>query len=279
MGIKMSYFQSIILGLVQGLTEFLPVSSSGHLAIFKHIFGSVFFESGITFDIMLHLGTLAAVFIVYFPDIKQLFVEFFKYIGDIFHGKIKPDTPYKKMLLMLIVGSIPAGVAGTLLKSFIETISADRLWVVGICLFITAFLLCVGDKNSRGKKDMKDLTVKNSLFVGLFQGFAILPGISRSGSTIVGGLLSGFKKEFAVKFSFLLSSPAILGAALVDFKDVIGTDATFFTGPATVGVIVAALSGFVAIKWLLNLVKSGNFKWFSVYCAVMGIITILISIF
>lgn len=275
----MTYLQSVVLGLVQGLTEFLPVSSSGHLAIFKHIFGSDFFESGITFDIMLHIGTLAAVFIVYFSDIKKLFVEFFKYLADIFQGKFKPDSDYKKLLLMLILGSIPAGIAGILLKNFIETVSADRLWVVGVCLFVTAFFLYIGDKNNKGKKDEKDLSAKNALVIGSFQAFAILPGISRSGSTIVGGLLSGFKKEFAVKFSFLLSVPAILGAALIDFKDVIGQGEAFFSMQALLGVIVAAVSGFAAIKWLLRLVKDGKFKWFSVYCVIMGIVTIIISIF
>ncbi|MBQ7718009.1 MAG: undecaprenyl-diphosphate phosphatase [Clostridia bacterium] len=273
----MQYIQSIILGLVQGLTEFLPVSSSGHLAIFKHIFGEGFFTSGITFDIMLHIGTLIAVFAVYYKDIWELILEFFRLIGDIFRGRFEIKTPYRRMLLMLIVASIPAAVFGMLVKDFIESISEDRLWVVGICLFITAFLLFISDKISKGTKEAQDLTVGSSLVVGLFQAFAVLPGISRSGSTIVGGLFNGFSREFAVKFSFLLSIPAILGAALLDFKDVLSTGFDMSPLAALLGVVVAAASGFWAIKVLLKVVKNGKFRFFAYYCALAGVVTLIIS--
>lgn len=274
----MQYIQSVILGLVQGLTEFLPVSSSGHLAIFKHIFGESFFTSGITFDIMLHIGTLLAVFAVYYKDIWELIREFFAFIGDVFRGKFEIKTPYRRMLLMLIVASVPAAVFGILIKDFIETISGDRLWVVGICLFITAALLYISDKVVTRGKDAKDLTVGNSLVIGVFQAFAIFPGISRSGSTIVGGLFEGFKREFAVKFSFLLSIPAILGAALIDFKDALEVGFDIAPLPAVLGVIVAAVSGFWAIKVLLKVVKNGKFKYFAYYCTFAGVAALVISL-
>ena len=273
----MQYIQSIILGLVQWLTEFLPVSSSGHLAIFKHIFGEEFFTSGITFDIMLHIGTLIAVFAVYYKDIWELILEFFRLVGDIFHGKFEIKTPYRRMLLMLIVASIPAAVFGLLVKDFVETVSADRLWVVGVCLLVTAALLYISDKIAKGTKDAKDLTVSNSLVIGTFQAFAILPGISRSGSTIVGGLFEGFSREFAVKFSFLLSIPAILGAAVLDFKDVLSTGFDMSPLAALLGVVVAAASGFLAIKVLLKLVKNGKFKYFAYYCVAVGIVTLVLT--
>ncbi len=273
----MDYIQSIVLGLVQGLTEFLPVSSSGHLAIFKHIFGESFFTSGISFDIMLHIGTLIAVFAVYYKDICELIAEFFRLIGDVFRGRFAIKTPYRRMLLMLIVASVPAAVVGILLKDFIETISSDRLWIVGICLFITAALLYVSDKISRGNKKAEDLRIGNSLLIGAFQALALMPGISRSGSTIVGGLFSGFSREFAVKFSFLLSIPAILGAALLDLKDVVSTGFDMPLPVALLGVLVAAVSGFIAIKVLLKTVKKGKFRYFAYYCVFAGIAALVIS--
>lgn len=273
----MDYLRAIILGIVQGLTEFLPVSSSGHLQIFKNLFGARFFESGLTLDIMLHLGTLLSVFVVFRKDIFELIKEFFMLIADVFRGKFRIETPYRRMLLLLVVASIPAAFAGFLFKDFVESIAGDRLWVVGVCLFITASILLLSDKVVTGKKEMKDLSLRNSFFVGLFQGVAILPGISRSGSTIAGALFAGFSREFAVKFSFLLSIPAILGAALFDGIDVIkeGTDLSFL--PAICGVAVAAVSGFFAIKILRKLVKDGKFKYFAYYCMVAGVLTLVLS--
>ncbi len=273
----MDYLRAIILGIVQGLTEFLPVSSSGHLQIFKNIFGIEFFESGLTLDIMLHIGTLLSVFVVFRKDIFELIKEFFMLIADALRGKFKIETPYRRMLLMLVVASIPAAFAGFLFKDFVESIADDRLWVVGVCLFITAAILLLSDKVVTGRKEMKDLSLKNSFFVGLFQGVAILPGISRSGSTIAGALFAGFSREFSVKFSFLLSIPAILGAALFDGIDVIkeGTDISFL--PAFCGVTVAAVSGFFAIKILRKLVKDGKFKYFAYYCMVAGALTLVLS--
>lgn len=271
----MNYLQAIILALVQGLTEFLPVSSSGHLAILKHLFGSAFFDSGITFDILLHIGTLLAVAAVYYKDIWMLIKEFISLIKDLVKKNFKIETPYRRLLLMLMAGSIPAAIFGILIKNFVETISSDRLWVVGIFLFVTAALLYISDKVAAGQKTMRDVTLRDALFIGAFQAIAILPGISRSGSTITGGLLAGFKRSFAVKFSFLLSIPAILGAAILDFPDASPMPA----GPAIVGVIISALSGFVAIKLLLRIVKKKKFTYFAYYCLALGVAAIIIGLF
>lgn len=270
----MEYLQSMALGLVQGLTEFLPVSSSGHLAIFKRILGADALTTTLTLDILLHVGTLVAVFLVYFKDIWALIREFFCMIADVFRGKPDFKSPYRRFVLMVIIGSVPAGVLGICLK---DKIAELPLWFIGCALFVTAVLLWINDKAKPGKKDMATASYGSALWVGLFQGFAIFPGISRSGSTIVGAGTAGYKREFAVKFSFILSIPAILGAALLDMKDVlesgsIGID----VGAALCGMAVAAISGFLAIRWLLKLVQKSKLHYFSYYCTAAGILAIVL---
>ncbi len=268
----MSYLQSILLGLVQGLTEFLPVSSSGHLAIFKRILGADALTVSITMDILLHVGTLLAVFVVYFKDIWMLIREFFCMVWDLLRGKPDFKAPYRRFVLMVLVGSIPAAITGIVLKDLIPSLP---LLCIGLALMVTAVLLWLADKLPRGKKTMATASYPSALLVGLFQGVAILPGISRSGSTIVGACVAGYEKEFAVKYSFILSIPAILGAALLDGIEVMQTGLIGFTaGPALVGMAVAAVSGFLAIRWLLRLVQNSKFHYFSYYCVVAGILAI-----
>ncbi len=270
----MEYLQSIILGLVQGLTEFLPVSSSGHLAIFKRILGADALTATLTLDILLHVGTLLAVFLVYYKDIWALIREFFCMIRDVFRGKPDFKSPYRRFVLMVIIGSIPAGIVGILLK---DTISTLPLLYVGIALFVTAVLLWLSDRTRVGKKDMATASFGSALWVGVFQGLAILPGISRSGSTIVGARTAGYTREFAVKFSFILSIPAILGAALLDMKDVIASGSLGIdVGAALAGMVVAAVSGFMAIRWLLKLVQKSKLHYFSYYCTVAGVLAIVL---
>ncbi len=271
----MTYLRYMLLGLVQGLTEFLPVSSSGHLAIFKNIFGGDAVNIPISFDIMLHLGTLVAVFCVYYKDIFELIKEFFCMIWDLLRGKPDFSSPYRRFVIMVIIGTIPAGVAGILFKDAIENLP---LWVVGICLFVTAALLYISDKIAKGSKTMENASYKSSFAVGLFQAVALLPGISRSGSTITGSLFMGYKRSFAVKFSFILSIPAILGAALIDSLDVIEAGTLGIPViPALLGTLVSAISGFLAIRFLLRLVKSDKFHYFSYYCIVAGIFTLILN--
>lgn len=270
----MSYFQSAILGLIQGLTEFLPVSSSGHLAIFKRILGADALTSTLTLDILLHVGTLAAVFLVYYKDIWALVREFFCMIGDLLRGKPDFSTPYRRFVIMVLIGSVPAGIVGVFLK---DAISDLPLYCVGIALLVTAVLLWLSDRIVAGHKTMGTASYRSALFVGLFQAVAILPGISRSGSTITGAQAAGYSREFAVKFSFILSIPAILGAALLDMIDVVqGTAPAIEIGPALLGMAVAAASGFLAIRWLIKLVQNSKFHYFAYYCAAAGLLAILL---
>lgn len=272
----MQYLEAVILGLVQGLTEFLPVSSSGHLAIFKRILGADALSKALTMDILLHVGTLIAVFAVYRRDIGALLREGILMIWDLLRGKPDFKTPYRRFVLLVLIGIIPAGISGVLLKDAISTLP---LLAVGLALFVTAIFLWLSDKIVAGKRTMADASYRSALLVGVFQAVAILPGISRSGATITGGTVAGFSREFAVKFSFILSIPAILGAALLDAVDILksGTIA-IEAGPALVGMATAAISGYLAMRWLLKLVQNSKFHYFSYYCAAAGVLAVLLHI-
>lgn len=286
-GKTMSLIQAILMGLIQGITEFLPVSSSGHLAIFKELF-KIDLETGMLFDVMLHLGTLAAVFIVYFKDIKKLIVEGFCILGDcvtnivIFvRNKLKHNeepyrhivrNAYRKFVMLVIVSTIPTAIIGYAAKDLVEVVS-EILIVPGVCLIITGILLFIADKYNEGTKTPKQVSYNNAFIIGICQGIATLPGISRSGTTITACLVSGFDKKFAVKYSFIMSIPAILGAALLELKDLNGM--TFASAEIVyycVGTLIAGVSGYIAIKTMLLVVRKKKFKIFAIYCLIVGII-------
>ncbi len=270
----MEYVQSMLLGLVQGLTEFLPVSSSGHLAIFKQILGADALQTSLTMDILLHVGTLVAVFLVYYKDIGALLREFFAMVWDLLRGKPDFSSPYRRFVIMVLIGSVPAAIIGIFLKDVLGTLP---LLYVGLALFVTAALLWLSDRMPEGKKDMASASYPSALFVRLFQGLAILPGISRSGSTIVGARTAGYTRAFAVKFSFILSIPAILGAAVLDMAEVIQSGTFVISvGAALAGMAVAAVSGFLAIRWLLRLVQKSKMHYFSYYCLAAGVLAIIL---
>lgn len=213
----MSLLESILMGIIQGVTEFLPVSSSGHLAIFKALFHIE--EPGMLFDVLLHIGTLVAVFIVYFKDLWRMIAEFFLMLRDFFcnvgiffknhFGKEKDayirlvSNGYRKMDLLIIVATIPTGIIGIVNSDFVE-MASELLIVPGICLIITGILLLIADHTKGGSKTPKTVTYSNAFIVGICQGIATLPGLSRSGTTITACLVSGFNRKFAVKFSFIL---------------------------------------------------------------------------
>lgn len=271
----MGYFEAIILGLVQGLAEFLPISSSGHLALLQDIFG-VEGDKVLLFAVLLHLGTLISVFIVYWKDIWELVAELFLTIKDIFTGKglRLAERPVRKLGVMIIVATIPTAVIGLVFNDFFAGLYTSMV-AVGVGFLITGVLMFLAERMSAANRGIEKMNFRNAIFIGVLQGIAIYPGISRSGSTLVGGLTSGLKREFAVKFAFLISIPSILGSVILEAPDAIkaGVDPALL-GPIAAGVIVAAISGFVAIKTMIKIVSNKKLSYFSYYVWILGIFTI-----
>ncbi|MBQ1948324.1 MAG: undecaprenyl-diphosphate phosphatase [Clostridia bacterium] len=276
----MEFLKYIAMGVMQGITEFLPVSSSGHLALLKHLFGDSFLEIGMSYDILLHLATLIAVFCVYRKDIWNLITAFFRMVKGIFtKEKSIWEDEYVRLILLLIVGCIPAGIAGFAFGDIIEAFFAKHLWSIGAMLLVTSVLMFLCDRLVEGNKSAKTATWKQALLTGLFQACAIVPGLSRSGSTVTGGLLAGLSREFAVKYSFLLSIPVILGAAITDIPDLLGeAGASIAWGSAICGMIVATAVGYLSIRFMLKLFSNKKLSVFGWYCLVVGLATILISV-
>jgi len=285
----MSIFQAIFLGIVQGITEFLPVSSSGHLAIFQNIFGMET-DGGMLFDVMLHLGTLIAVFVIYRKDIWKMIREAIRMFmdivenGKIFYRNKRYDEAlryrrvvhnnYRKFVLLVLVSTIPTGIIGYSGRTLVA-FASETLIVPGVCLLLTGLLLLVADFCKDGKKVPKDISYSHGFLIGIAQGLATLPGLSRSGITITACLLSGFDRRFAVKYSFIMSIPAVLGAAVLELKDVAGeTISAGLVGNCAAGAVIAAVVGYICIKTMLVVVRKKNFKGFSIYCFIMGIIAI-----
>ncbi len=285
----MSLIEAIIMGFIQGLTEFLPVSSSGHLAIFKNVFG-INTDTGILFDVLLHVGTLAAIFIAYWKDIKELIVNGFGilgcwianafiWLGNLFAREKKPykqalGTPYRRFVMMVIISTIPTGILGILLENVIGS-AGEVLMIPGICLVITACFLYIADKLPGGDKAAGSATYGDAVKIGLVQGVATLPGISRSGSTITACLACGFDKEFAVKYSFIMSIPAVMGAAVLELKDGLGMVSSEQLASYGAGTVVAGVVGYICIKTVLKLVRNNKFKYFAYYCFVAGIASVV----
>ena len=285
----MSLLQAILMGIIQGLTEFLPVSSSGHLAIFKILFG-VDTDTGILYDVLLHVGTLAAICLVYYKDIWKMIVEGCCIIRDVavnvvlfFKNKAtsekKPyrrivNSSYRKFVMLVIVSTIPTGIIGVVGGDAVE-MASEILIVPGICLIATAVLLFIADHTKEGDKLPKSVTYTNAFGIGIAQGIATLPGLSRSGTTITACLLSGFNRNFAVKYSFIMSIPAILGAMVLQLKDfseidVTGTEVSYYI----IGVLIAAVVGYICIKTMLVIVRRKKFTGFAIYCLIVGAISI-----
>jgi undecaprenyl-diphosphatase len=270
----MDVIQAIILGIVQGLTEFLPVSSSAHLIFFPYILGT---KSSVAFDTVLHIGTLVAVVSFFWKDIVSMIKALISSILDLFRGKfmegVKEDV-YKRLVWLLVVGTIPAGVMGIAFKSEFEALF-NSILAVGFFLLITGVLLWMSEHYKQGKKQVKEVSFKNALAIGIFQGFAIAPGISRSGSTIAAGLFSGLNRELAARYSFLLSIPAILGAALVQVNDITALNMSLIAFVA--GFLAAVVFGYLAIKLLLKIIKDWSLNIFAYYCWIVGAASIIIA--
>lgn len=285
----MSLLEAILMGIIQGVTEFLPVSSSGHLALFKILF-DVKDVGGLLFDVILHLGTLLAIFAVYYKDIWKMIREGFAIIADVcrnigilfsnlankkkggYHHVVR--NGYRKFVLLVIVSTIPTGVIGVLGADLVE-MSSKILLVPGICLLITSMLLFLADHCKGGDKMPRQVTYSNAFMIGIAQGIATMPGLSRSGTTIAACLLSGFNRKFAVKYSFIMSIPAILGSLVFELSDIASVS---FTSTELiyylVGMAVAAVVGYICIKAMLYVVRQKKFTGFAIYCFVVGVVSV-----
>lgn len=273
----MDIIQGIIIGIVQGLTEFLPVSSSAHLVFIQKLLGV---ESSLAFDTFLHLGTLIAVLWFFRYDIYKMLKSWWLSIGDILQGRFKEgfyEDPYKRLAWYVILATIPVGIVGVLFEDSVDTLFSGALYVPAFFLFVTGTILYLSQRIPGGEINYDNITKKEALFMGLGQACAILPGLSRSGTTIAAGLTIGLNKEFAAKFSFILSIPAILGAFILQLKDIgSAMDANFL--PVVLGFIASIVAGYMAIKWMLDLVQNKSLDIFSYYCWLMGIIVFMGSI-
>lgn len=275
----MTYFSAIFLGLIQGIAEFLPISSSGHLAFFQEVVA--IFDVGdesIFFDVLLHLGTLAAVFVAYWAEIKALVLEFFTMIGvrKLPKGQ-KPDRLSRRMILFIILGTLPLFLILPV-KDYVEGLYQNPIFI-GCAFLGTGLILFLSDRLSRGSKTIKNASLVDVLLVGCGQALATVPGISRSGTTISVGLARGFSREFAVKLSFLLSIPAVLGANILSLIDAVKEGIDWTLMPVyLVGVAVAAVSGYLAIRLLKYISQKGSFGGFAYYCWGIGLVTLILSL-
>jgi len=272
----MSYLSSVILGLIQGVAEFLPISSSGHLAIAQAFLG---FDNEIPefFDVLLHLGTLLAVFVAFWKDIWGMILEFFRGIRDIANHSTPKNVPSaRRLLLLVILGSIPLALVLPVHKK-IEALSCNMVFV-GVALVFTGVVLMLSDIVRRGNKTERSASVGSVLIVGVAQALATMPGISRSGMTIAAGSFLGYDRRFAVRLSFLLSIPAVLGANFLTLIDALKAGIDWAELPIyLVGVVTAAVSGYLCLRLLKMIAEKGRFGGFAYYCWFMGLLTLFLN--
>ena len=276
----LSYIMAILLGLVQGVAEFLPISSSGHLTLLQHFFGME--EVDNLYNILLHFATLIAVFIAYRKDIAEMIVEFFRGLAALFtrRGAREAGRPpeSRRLVMRVIVGTLPLFVVLPI-EGLVEGLGNSPA-VVSVMLLVTGCLLFLSDRMARGTKTARTATVKDALLVGVAQGIATIPGLSRSGTTISAGMMLGFDRKFAVRYSFLLSLPAVLGATLLKVIDVatgeVEVDLSLLP-KYIVGMIVAGVVGYFAIQLVKLLADKGKFGRFAYYCWIVGAVALVAS--
>ena len=274
----LSLLSAVLLGLVQGVAEFLPISSSGHLAIVEHLLASGAIEVPDFYDVLLHLGTLVAVFIAYWQDIRDMILEPIDGVRDLARGTTpNPVPPARRMILLIIVGTLPLFIVLPV-KDFVEGLG-NSLYFVAAALVVTGFLLFASDRVRKGRKTEKNASLVDVLLVGVAQAIATCPGISRSGTTITAGCFVGFERKFAVRFSFLLSIPAILGANILSLKSALEGGIIWADVPVyLVGVAVAAGVGYLCIRLLRMIADKGRFGWFAYYCWAAGALTLVLAL-
>ena len=258
----MDYVHAIILGVVQGIAEFLPISSSGHLVIVDDLItrysDATLPSEGTTMEVALHFGTLLSILVVYKNDLLKVAGDF-------------------RMVTYIVVATVPVGIIGILFKDYIEQIFGQPVWA-GVALLFTAGLLLLARMLQKRSADNSAMTLWTAIIVGVFQAIAIVPGISRSGSTIAAAMLCGQSRHDAARFSFLIAIPAIGGAVMVKLKDFYTGEATVnadVAGPVAVGTVIAFVVGIVCLRWLIKLVVANRLHWFAVYCGLVGVATIV----
>lgn len=267
----MDWLQSLILGIIQGLTEYLPISSSGHLAIGQSLFGLSDPEANLAFTVTVHVATVLSTCFILWKEIVWIF-------NDIFKWKWNDGMKYA---VNILISMIPVAIVGLFFKDKVEEVFGSGLLVVGICLLLTASLLAFSYwAKPRQREHISPL---HAFIIGLAQAIAVLPGLSRSGSTIATGLILGNKKEKLAQFSFLMVIPPILGEALLDTKEMAENGISTAMGGISpfalaIGFLAAFISGCIACKWMINIVKKGKLIWFAAYCAVVGLVTIIFNI-
>lgn len=268
---KLRIIQTIILGIIQGLTEFLPISSSGHLILVRELFH--FPDPGKVFDVILHMGTLIALVIYFWNDLTEIVKSFIKSVRK---GKFYGDKDVN-FFWFLVISTIPGGLLGFIFKDKLEGIR--NVYLISVLLIVFGILLLVSDKIGKKEKSMDQLTWKDALFVGLMQAFALFPGVSRSGISMTAALFMGFTREVSARFSFLISIPLIAGVSVYGVIKIIGDHPD---GGAiliyAVGLITAAISGFFCIKFLLDYLKKGTFLGFAIYRFAIGFLLIILGL-
>ena len=276
--IHLSLLSAVLLGLVQGVAEFLPISSSGHLAIAEHLLASGSIRVPDFYDVLLHLGTLIAVFVAYWQDVRDMVRELIDGVRDLARGSTpNPVPPARRMILLIIVGTVPL-FAVLPVHELVEGLG-DNLYFVAAALVVTGLLLFASDRVRKGRKTEKNASLTDVLLVGVTQAVATCPGISRSGTTITAGCFAGFERKFAVRFSFLLSIPAILGANILSLKDALEGEIVWADVPVyLVGVAVAAVVGYLCIRLLRMIADKGRFGWFAYYCWAAGALTLVLAL-
>ena len=275
----MHLLNAFILGLVQGVAEFLPISSSGHLSIAQNLLGlGVEGTDDVFFDVLLHLGTLVAVFAAYWDDIREMILEFFRMIGDVAHGTVPRSVPpARRLILLIIVGTLPLFVILPF-RHMVEALYGNTFFV-GAALLVTGALLFTCDRIRKGRKTERSATVVDVLIVGAGQAIATCPGISRSGMTISMGCFRGMERRFAVRFAFLLSIPAVLGANILQIGDVVEAGIDVKLLPAyLLGVVAAGVSGYLSIRLVRLVAEKGKFGAFAYYCWAAGAVTLVLSL-
>jgi len=277
----MSLWQGAFLGFLQGVTEFLPVSSSGHLALFQHLFGMS--EPNLFFDISVHVGTLLSVILFYRRELYNMIIDVLAGAVELIQGNRWSDVTFKnpqiKFFILILVASIPTGLAGIYLKDFFEELFGSLL-AVGFGFWITTIFVWLTQLSQKHAKQLDQMNPFHALVIGTFQGISIAPGISRAGSTIASALFCGIDRTLAARFSFIMSIPAILAAMLLELRHVAKVAEPIPPlGPIIVGTVIAAVVGYLAIKFLIRVLTHGNFYRFAYYTLFMGAFTLVASLF